>query len=41
MSEIITFFCCLIIYRALCQFMNWHPVPLVQITINNYGDNND
>lgn len=35
MSEIVTFFACLIIYRAICAGMNWTPWPSWQITINN------
>jgi hypothetical protein len=38
-DNILTFFLCLVLYRAICAGMKWAPWPLVQITINNYGDN--
>lgn len=38
-EAIVTFFVCLIVYRGLCAFMNWAPVPVVQITINNHSHN--
>jgi hypothetical protein len=41
MLEIATFFLCLLGYRAVCQAMNWHPAPLVQITFHNHRSCDD
>jgi hypothetical protein len=39
MSEaIITFFACLMIYRAACRLLDWHPLPLVQVIFNNHNE---
>ena len=40
-DSILTFFLCLFVYRTLCAWNGWQPWPLVQITINNYGDNHE
>ena len=35
MLEIVTFWLCVLGYRAICRAMDWAPLPLVQITVNN------
>lgn len=29
------FFTALCVYRGVCWLLDWHPLPLFQITINN------
>lgn len=42
MSEVvIVWFACLIIYRALCRLLDWHPLPLVTVTVHNYKECED